>query len=109
MARRLARGEVRLCRFPSPDKERPVLVLTRNNVIDRLGNVTIAPITSTVRGVDSEVFLDEGDGMKGPCAINLHNVATIPQSSLGPIVARLSALRLRAVCTAMNYALGCDE
>jgi mRNA interferase MazF len=108
MARRLVRGEIRLCRFPAPDKERPVLVLTRNAVIDRLGNVTIAPITSTIRGVDSEVFLDEVDGMKGPCAVNLHNVATISKNHLGPVVATLDAQRLRAVCAAMNYALGCD-
>jgi len=108
MARRLVRGEVRLCRFASPDKERPVLVLTRNSVIDHLGKVTIAPITSTIRGVDAEVFLNEADGMKGPCAINLHNIATISQNHLGPLVATLSAPRLRAVCAAINYALGCD-
>jgi mRNA interferase MazF len=109
MARRLARGEIRLCRFPPPDKERPVLVLTRNTVIDRLGNVTVAPITSTIRGVDSEVFLDEADGMKGPCVINFHNIATISQNHLGPMIAKLSTLRLRAVCVAINYASGCDD
>jgi mRNA interferase MazF len=109
MAKRLGRGEIRLCRFPPPDKERPVLVLTRNSVIDRLGNVTIAPISSTIRSGDSEVFLDEADGMKRPCVVNFHNIATVSQSHLGPMVARLSALRLNSVCAAMNYALGCDD
>ena len=107
MARALIRGEIRLCRFPSPDKERPVLVLTRNSVIDRLGNVTIAPITSTIRGVDSEVRLDDSDGMKGPCAINLPNIATVSKSHLGPAVAVLSARMLQEVCASIAFALGC--
>ncbi len=107
MARGLVRGEIRLCRLPSPDKERPVVILTRDSVIDRLGNVTVAPITSTIRGTDSEVPLDEDDGMKGPCVINLHNIATVSKVHIGPAVAVLSAPKLREVCAAMGYALGC--
>ena len=107
MARGLVRGEIRLCQFPSPDKERPVVILTRNSVIDRLSNVTVAPVTSTIRGVDSEVFLDVSDGMKGPCAINLHNIATVSRVHLGQTVAVLSPRKLQQVCGAMMYALGC--
>lgn len=68
MAGTLNRGDVRLFRFASPDKQRPVLVLTRDGAIGHFATVTVAPITSTIRGVPSEVVLDIGDGMKGPCA-----------------------------------------
>lgn len=108
MAGRLERGEVRLCRFPSPDKERPVLVLTRGSAIQYLSRVTVAPITSTVRGVPSEVPLGLEDGMRGACAVNLHNLVTIDQRSLGRRMAQLSAHRMREVCVALAFALGCD-
>ena len=108
MAGRLERGEVRLCRFPSPDKERPVVILTRGSAIPYLSRVTVAPITSTVRGVPSEVPLGLEDGMRNPCAVNLHNLITIAQGALGRRVAQLSAHRMREVCLALAFALGCD-
>ena len=77
MATRIARGDVRLYQFAKPDKKRPVVVLTRNSAIAYLSSVTVAPVTSTVRGVPSEVVLDEADGMKSNCAVNLHNAVTI--------------------------------
>lgn len=107
MARGLTRGDVRLVRFPPPDKERPVLVLTRASSLEVLGRVTVAPITSTVRGVASEVALGIEDGMKHPCAVNLHNVITIPRSIVGRAVARLDDARMRDVCRALAFALGC--
>ncbi len=58
MAGRIARGDVRLYRFAPPDKERPVVVLTRDSAIPYLATVTVAPITSTIRGVPSEVVLN---------------------------------------------------
>jgi mRNA interferase MazF len=67
----VSRGDVRLCRFPPPDRQRPVLVLTRSSSIAHLATVTVAPITSTVRDVPSEVILDVDDGMKARCAVNL--------------------------------------
>ena len=108
MAGRIERGEVRLCRFPAPDKERPVLVLTRGSAIPYLSRVTVAPITSTLRGVPSEVALGTEDGMRQPCAANLHNVMTVGQQSLGRRVAQLGPRRMREVCTALAFALGCD-
>src|SRR5262249_27114984 len=105
----LERGDVRLFRFPSPDKQRPVLVLTRSSALRYLSRVTVAPITSTVRGVPSEVMLGPEDGMKGPCAVNLHNVVTVPQSGLGRLVATLEPSRMRDVCIALGFALGCDS
>jgi mRNA interferase MazF len=107
MAAPIARGEIRLCRFPPPDKQRPVLVLTRSAAIRYLNTVTVAPITSTIRDVPSEVILDIEDGMKRRCAINLHNPVTISQTRLGTRVASLSTVRMDEVCAALRFALGC--
>ena len=109
MAAGIVRGEVRLCQFAPPDKKRPVVVLTRSYSISLLSTVTIAPITSTVRGVASEVVLDEEDGMKSTCAVNLHNLLTITQSRLGKRVGQLSEARMGEICAALGYSLGCDS
>jgi mRNA interferase MazF len=108
LAAGVTRGEIRLVRFPPPDKERPVLVLTRQALIGALARVTVAPITSTVRDVPSEVALGIDDGLKQPCAINLHNVVTVPKTLLGRRVATLGPERMRAVCGALAFALGCE-
>jgi mRNA interferase MazF len=109
VAGRLERGEIRLYRFASPDKERPVLILTRGSALGYLARVTVAPITSTIRGVPSEVALGVEDGMKQPCAVNLHNVVTVARDGLGRRVAQLPADRLRQVCAALAFALECGE
>ncbi len=108
VAERIARGDVRLYQFAPPDKTRPVVVLTRDSALAYLSTVTVAPVTSTMRGIPSEVALDEKDGMKSPCAVNLHNAVTVSQGRLGRRVARLSADRLREVCAALRFSLGCD-
>ncbi len=95
--------------MPAPDKERPVVVLTRASAIRLLASVTVAPITSTVRGVPSEVVLDVEDGMKHPCAANLHNLVTVSQQHLGRRLGSLSAPRMREICAALSFSLGCDE
>lgn len=107
MAGRIARGEIRLYRFSKPDKSRPVLVLTRDSAISYLSRVTIAPITSAIRGVPSEVVVGPDDGLKQPCAINLHNLVTVTKDGVGRRVAQLSEERMRDVCRAMAFALGC--
>ena len=108
MAGGLSCGEVYLCRFAPPDKQRPVLILTRDSVIGHLATVTVAPITSTIRGVPSEVVLDIEDGMKGPCVVNLHTALTITQERLIRRVASLSAGRMHEVCSALRFSLGCS-
>src|ERR1700722_2228972 len=108
VAEGIARGDIRLYRFAPPDKPRPVVVLTRDSAVAYLATVTVAPVTSTIRGVPSEVALDEADGMKAPCAANLHNAVTVSQGRLGKRVARLSGQRLTEVCAALRFALGCD-
>ncbi len=108
MAGRITRGDVRLYGFTAPDKPRPVLVLTRDSAIGYLATVTIAPITSAIRGVPSEVVLTEEDGMKAPCAVNLHNAVTVAQNKLGKRVTQLSSARMSRICSALQFALGCD-
>jgi mRNA interferase MazF len=104
----LRRLEVRLYQFASPDKRRPVVVLTRDSAMSYLSTVTVAPITSTIRDVPSEVVLTEEDGMKAPCAVNLHNAVTIAQARLGRRVAQLSSLRMSEICAALRFSLGCE-
>ena len=108
----IARGEVRLYQFAAGDKTndktRPALVLTRNSAIAYLSTVTVAPVTSTIRGVPSEVLLNEEDGMKSPCAVNLHNAVTVSQQRLGRRVAQLSAARMNEVCAALRFSLACE-
>ena len=108
MAAQIARGDVRLYNFAPPDKKRPVVVLTRDSAIAYLSTVTVAPITSTVRGVPSGVVLNEDDGMKVACAVNLHNAITVSQGRLGKRVGRLSSLRMNEICAALRFSLGCD-
>src|SRR5712671_6809705 len=88
--RRNSPSDVRLYRFAPPDKARPVVVLTRDSALRYLSTATVAPITSSIRGVPSEVRLDEEDGVKRPCAVNLHNAVTVSQQRLGRRIAHLS-------------------
>jgi len=108
MAARVDRRDVRLYLFEPPDKRRPVVVLMRSSAIGYLSTVTVAPVTSTIRGVPSEVALNEEDGMKAPCAVNLHNAVTVSQNRLGRRITQLSSLRMREICAALRFTLGCD-
>ena len=108
MAGGIARGDVRFYQFAPPDKKRPVVVLTRDSAIAYLSTVTVAPITSTIRGVPSEVVLNEEDGIKAPCAVNLHNAVTISQNRLGRRVGQVSSFRMKEICLALRFSLGCD-
>jgi mRNA interferase MazF len=97
-----------LYRFARPDKLRPVVVLTRNSALQYLSKVSVAQVTSTIRGIPAEVVLDEDDGIKTPCAVNLHNIATVPQNELGRLVAQLNPRRMNEICAALRFSLGCD-
>jgi mRNA interferase MazF len=94
--------------FSRPDKARPVLILTRDASIEYLSRVTVAPITSTIRGVASEVRLDVEDGMKGPCVVNLHNIVTVAQAGVGRRIAKLNETKMHGVCRAIDFCLGCE-
>ena len=83
-------------------------MLTRDSALAYLSTATVAPVTSTIRGVPSEVRLDEEDGMKVPCAVNLHNAVTVSEERLGKRVARLAPHRMAEVCGALRFSLSCD-
>lgn len=85
-----------------------MLVLTRSSALAYLSRATVAPITSTIRDVPSEVRLGPEDGMKQPCVVNLHNVMTVNRQNLGRRLALLSPRKMRQVCAALGFALGCD-
>jgi mRNA interferase MazF len=108
MAAGIRRGDVRLYQFAPPDKKRPVVVLTRSSAIPYLSTVTVAPITSTIRGVPSEVVLTAEDGMKAPCAVKLHDAVAVSQQRLGRRVAQLGSSRMTEICAAVRFSLGCD-
>lgn len=86
-----------------------MLILTRGSALPYLSRVTVAPISSTIRGVPSEVALGVEDGMRQPCAANLHNVMTVNQQTLGRRLTELTPGRMREVCAALAFALGCDD
>lgn len=104
------RGEVRWYTFRPPDKRRPVLVLTRDSALEVLTGVTIAPITSTIRHIPTEVVLTpDEDGVLVESAVNLDNLQTIPKSNLGGLIAILSLNKMEAVEQAICFALGMDH
>jgi len=105
----MRRGEVRWYRFPQPNKRRPVLILTRDSALGILGDVTVGPITSTIRDIPTEVVLDEADGMPRPCAVNLDHVQTVPQAKIGAVVTRLPSGKMDQVRAALLFALGFRE
>ena len=107
MARRVNRGEIWLYEFRPPDKRRPVLVLTRPEVIPLLSTVMVAPITTAIRGAPSEVRVGVGEGLKAPSAINLDHVQTVEQRLLGQYLGSVSAETMARVCAALAIATAC--
>jgi len=104
----LTRGEIWTYRFKAPDKERPVLILTRPEMMGVLNTVTVAALTRTIRGVASEVIVGEECGLKERSAINLHHLFTISQSGIRRFVGSVSDPTMRAVRSALLYALAFD-
>ena len=82
------------------------MILTRNSAIGYLGEVTIAPITSTIRDIPSEVLLSKEDGMKHDCAINLDHIQTVSKGKVGGLITKLSPTRMDELHKALNFALG---
>ncbi len=101
----MKRGEIRWYTFPQPDKKRPVLVLTRDSILDYLGETTVVPITRTIRDIPSEVVLNGDDGMPHVCAVNCDHLQTVMKGKLGTLITTLSAAKLTAVSRAVRFAL----
>lgn len=98
-------GEIRWYKFTHPDKQSPVLILTRDSVLEYLSEVTIAPIATTVRKIPSEVFLSMGDGMPRDCAINCDHLQTVTKGKIGPLVTSLPKSKMAEVGRAIRFAL----
>ena len=106
LGRTMRRGEVRWYKFIKPDKNRPVVILTRNSALEFLGEVTVAPITSTIRGIPTEVLLTKEDGMSKDCAVNLDHIQTVSKGKIGPLITTLSSARMSELRSALLFALG---
>ena len=98
-------GEIRWYKFVKPDKKRPVLILTRDSVLEYLGEVTVAPITSTIRDIPSEVFLSKVDGMPRDCAVNCDHLQTVSKGKIGSLISSLPAAKMLDVGRATRFVL----
>ena len=105
----MRRGEIRWYKFQHPDKNRPVLILSRDPVIEYLGEVTIAPVTTTIRDIPSEVLLTKADGMPQECVVNCDHLQTVSKGKIGPLIATLSTSRMTEVAEAVSFALALTE
>lgn len=101
----LRRGEVRWYKFQRPDKKRPVVLLTRTSALEFLGEITVAPLTSTIRDIPSEVVLSREDGMDRECAVNLDHVQTVSRGKVGALITTLSEMRMLQIRDAIGFAL----
>jgi len=102
----MRRGEIRWYTFSSPDKRRPVLLLTRDQVIEQLDQVIVVPATRTIRGISTEVLLSSDDGMPTTCALNLDHLGIVHRSRLGSLLAALPDSRWPEVERALLAACG---
>ncbi|HEX8501313.1 MAG TPA: type II toxin-antitoxin system PemK/MazF family toxin [Pyrinomonadaceae bacterium] len=102
-------GDVYWYTFRTPDKRRPVLILTRNSAVPFLNGVTVAPLTTTIRGIPSEVLLTPAeDGVHADRVVNVDNIQTVQKAGLGARLTHLSLERMRDVRAAIEFALGFD-
>jgi mRNA interferase MazF len=105
----MRRGEIRWYKFQHPDKSRPVLILSRDAVIEYLGEVTIAPITTTIRDIPSEVLLTKADGLPRECVVNCDHLQTVSKGKIGSLIATLSISKRTEVAEAISFALALTE
>lgn len=105
----MKRGEVRWYKFDKPDKNRPVVILTRDSIIPYLSEVTVVPVTSTVRDIPSEVLLGKEDGMPKDCAINCDHVQTVDKVKIGSLITKLTPHRLNELRFAISFALSLSD
>jgi len=98
-------AEIRWYKFAPPDKKRPVLILTRDSVLEYLREVTVAPITTTVRNIPSEVFLTKADSLPQDCAVNCDHLQTVSKAKIGPLITSLPPSKMMDVGRAIRFAL----
>ncbi len=102
----MKRGEIRWYKFHPPDKNRPVLILSRDSVISYLNEITVAPITTTIRDIPSEVILSENDGTPKECAVNCDYIQTISKHRIGALITSLTSSKMKEVNESIRFALG---
>jgi mRNA interferase MazF len=108
MAERVNRGEIWLLSLPRPDKRRPVLILTRPSLIRLLHTVTVAAVTSTLRGSPTEVAIGIAEGLKEVSCVNLCNLFTVRQKDLTTFVGTVGPEKMAEVCQALALASACE-
>jgi mRNA interferase MazF len=102
----MQRGEIWFAKTPGGD--RPVLVLTRDPVADRIGSVVVAALTRTQRGLVSELALSpDVDGVPTQCVVNFDNLHTLPRDSFRRPITQLSPQRLAESCRVLRDSVGC--
>ena len=99
-------GEIRWYKFIKPDKRRPVLILTRDSILEYLGEVTVAPVTSVIRNIPSEVFISKDDGMPRDCVVNCDHIQTVSKGKIGSLITLLPQIKMNSVRRAILFALG---
>ena len=105
MAKDLIRGSIWMYKFEQPDKLRPVLILSRQDVIGLIDTVVVAPITTTIYGVPSEVIVGIDQGLKHDSAVNLDHIQTVSKGRIGSLITTLSEDKLEHVRAAVQFAL----
>ena len=100
------RGEIRWYTFRPPDKRRPVLILTRNDVMDHLNEFIVVPVTRTIRGLSTEVVLSPDDGMPVVCALNFDHISLAQRERLGAALCTLPESRWSEARRALLVACG---
>ncbi|HEX3733662.1 MAG TPA: type II toxin-antitoxin system PemK/MazF family toxin [Solirubrobacterales bacterium] len=101
------RGDICWLEFPD-EKRRPALILTRAEAIPVMQKVIISYLTSTIRGIPTEVLLRVEDGVPRECVANLDNLRSVPRALLTEPLTSLSGARMHEVCKALSIATGCD-
>jgi len=102
----VARGEVAWLELEQ-EGHRPVVVLTRDEALERLRNLVVALVTRTIRGIDTEVQLGPADGMPVECAVSLDNLRTVPKALLTESITKLDSERMETICRALARATAC--
>lgn len=97
------RGDVWYADVPG-DKRRPVVVLTRDSVLPRLATILVAPVTTRIRSIPTEVPVS---GLPKLCVANLDNITPMPKANLVERAGRLSRDELTTLCSAARFAIGC--
>jgi mRNA interferase MazF len=105
----MKRGDICWVIFEAPDKRRPAVILTRNSAIGYLSAVTVAPVTTTIRRLPTEVTLGPTDGLPAECVVNLDGVHTVRKSGIGDRIASLDEGKMAQVESALLFALGMDR